>query len=158
MTIQSNYRPEFVLAGVVMKQLIAGAETAGAFCLFENSSDGASRTPIHVHDRDDETLYMLEGELQAATASETKNLGPGETIFLKRGIAHQLANVSGKPNRYILLCTPSGFEDFLAQAGRLRQSGEGPPGPPDADDIARLKEAAPRFGITLLQEWPEVAR
>ena len=57
---------EFVLAGVVMKRLLSGEQTAGQFCLLENRSDGNTRTPIHVHARDDETIYITEGELTAA--------------------------------------------------------------------------------------------
>ena len=146
-------KPEFILAGVVMKRLVAGSETGGSFCLFENRSEGPSKTPIHLHDGDDETIYMIEGELQAQTPTETTTIKAGEMVFLKRGIAHQLSNPSGKPNRYILLCTPSGFDEFLEAAGKLKQPGD-VPGPPTPEDIARLKEAAPKFGITLLPDWP----
>lgn len=145
--------PEFILAGVVMKRLISAAETGGSFCLFENTSQGPSKTPIHFHDGDDETIYMIEGELQAETPAGITTIGAGEAVFLKRGIPHQLSNPSGKPNRYILLCTPSGFDAFLEVAGKLKQPGD-VPGPPTAEDIARLREAAPKFGINLLPDWP----
>ena len=143
---------EFVLAGVLMKRLLSGTETDGQFCLFENRSDGASRTPIHVHADDDETIYMMEGEMQAIVGGETKIVGAGETLFLKRGVPHQLMNVSGAPMHYILLCTPSGFEGFVAEGGRELRDGTDL-APPTADDIARMKSAAPRFGITLMQTW-----
>lgn len=55
----------FALAGVVMKRLLSGSQTDGQFCLFENVSGGDTRTPIHVHASDDETVYILEGELTA---------------------------------------------------------------------------------------------
>src|ERR1700712_3476960 len=77
---------DFVLAGVLMKRLLSGAETSGQFCLFENRSDGASRTPIHVHADDDETIYMMAGEMQAIIGGETKIIRAGETLFLKRGV------------------------------------------------------------------------
>ena len=140
---------EYVLAGVLMKKLLSGADTGGQFCLFENRSDGASRTPVHVHADDDETIYMMEGEMQARVGGETKVLRAGETLFLKRGIPHQLMNVSGAPMHYILLCTPSGFENFVAEGGRERGDGAAVT-PPTADDVARMKAAAPRFGITLI--------
>jgi len=144
---------EFIFVGVLMKRLLSGVETGGQFCLFENASEGASQTPIHRHDNDDETIYMIEGEMQAIIAGETRVVKAGETVFLPRGIAHQLMNVSGQPTRYLLLCTPPGFEDFVAVAGRVRGPDE-MPGRPGPEDIARLKEAAPRFGITLLPDWP----
>ena len=143
---------DFVLAGVLMKRLLSGAETSGQFCLFENRSDGASRTPIHVHADDDETIYMMAGEMQAIVGGKTKTVRAGETLFLKRGIPHQLMNVSGAPMHYILLCTPSGFDGFVAEGGREREDGAEIL-PPTLDDIARMKSAAPRFGIKLMPTW-----
>ena len=144
---------EFVLAGVVMKRLISGEQTDGQFCLFENRSDGRTKTPIHVHADDDETLYVLEGQLTAVLDGEVKTLSPGESIFLKRGIPHQLSNPGNRPVRYLLIGTPCVFEQFLAEAGRELRKGE-VVGPPTPADIGRLEAAAPRFGVTLLREWP----
>lgn len=145
-------QPEFILAGVLMKQVLGGTDTNGTFSLFENSSEGFSQTPIHVHADDDETIYVIEGEMQAIIDGETHTVRSGQAAFLPRGIPHQLANVSGQPSHYILLCTPSGFEGFLAEGGHERQAGE-EVRPPTAEDIARLKAAAPKFGITLLPKW-----
>jgi len=143
---------QFILAGVLMKRLLSGADTDGQFCLFENQSDGASRTPIHVHADDDETIYVMKGEMQVIVNGQTKTVRAGETLFLKRGIPHQLMNISGARMHYILLCTPSGFDGFVAEGGREREEGA-EIAPPTPDDIARMTSAAPRFGITLMQNW-----
>ena len=145
-------QPEYILSGVLMKQHLAAKDPAGAFSMFENRSEGPSRTPIHVHKDDDETLYMLKDEMGAIIAGEEQLVKAGETVFLPRGVPHQLMNVSGLPTHYLLLCTPSGFEGFLAEAGHLRASGEQPQ-MPTAEDIERMKVAAPRYGITLLPGW-----
>ena len=145
-------QPEYVLAGVLMKQHLAGDQTAGTLSMFENRSTGPSRTPIHVHQHDDETLHMLDGEICAVIAGKEQLVRAGETIFLPRGIPHQLMNVSGRPTHYLLLCTPSGFEGFLAEGGRLRSASEEVQAP-SPEDIERMKSAAPRFGITLLAGW-----
>ena len=65
---------EFVLAGVVMKRLLSGKQTNGQFCLFENVSGGSTKTPIHVHGEDDETIYVIEGELTAVVNGEAHQL------------------------------------------------------------------------------------
>lgn len=145
---------EFVLAGVVMKQHLASMQTSGSFSLFENKSAGSSTTPIHLHAREDETLYIMEGEMRAIIAGEEHLLNAGESIFLPRGIPHQLMNESGAPAHYLLLCTPAGFEGFLAEGGHELAPGEIPERP-SATDIERMKAAAPRFGITLLANWPD---
>ncbi|MFE0756359.1 cupin domain-containing protein [Inquilinus sp. NPDC058860] len=144
---------EFVLAGIVMKRLLSGDQTAGQFCLFENRSDGHTRTPIHVHARDDETVYVIEGELTAVIDGRPRRLTTGESVFLPRGVPHQLVNLSGNPGRYILIGTPALFDRFLEEAGHEVQPGEAV-GPPTPEEIERLRQAAPKFGITLLPDWP----
>ena len=142
----------FALMGVGMRRLVSAAETGGTFSLFENSSEGPTRTPVHVHRDDDETLYVLEGEMQAVVAGETRTVRAGEAVFLPRGVPHQLLNETGQQARYLLLCTPSVFEAFLQDAGQRLGAGESPP-PPTADDVQRLKAVAPMHGITLLPGW-----
>jgi quercetin dioxygenase-like cupin family protein len=148
---------EFVLAGIVMKCLLSGEQTSGQFCLFENKSGGNTRTPIHVHTRDDETLYIIEGELTAVLDGQPRRLTAGESIFLPRSIPHQLVNVSGTPAKYILIGTPALFERFLEAAGHELQPDEAV-GPPTPKEIERLREASPRFGIALLPDWPPPSR
>jgi mannose-6-phosphate isomerase-like protein (cupin superfamily) len=143
---------EFVLAGIVMKCLLSGDQTAGQFCLLENKSNGNTKTPIHVHARDDETIYIIEGELTAVIDGKARRLTAGESIFLPRGIPHQLINMSGNPNRYLLIGTPALFDRFVREGGRELQPDE-VAGPPTAAEIERLREASPRFGITLLPDW-----
>ena len=76
-----NDGKEFVLAGIVMKRLLSGEQTSGQFCLFENKSGGNTRTPIHVHASDDETLYIIEGELTAVLDGQARRLTAGESVF-----------------------------------------------------------------------------
>ena len=143
---------EFVLAGVVMKRVLSGEQTAGQFCLLENRSDGNTRTPIHVHAKDDETLYIIEGELTALIGGEPRRLTAGESLFLPRGVPHQLLNVSGNPCGYILIGTPALFDRFLEEGGHELQPEE-VVGPPTPEEIERLRAASPGFGITLLPDW-----
>ena len=143
---------EFDFVGVRMKLLLSGVDTGNQFALLKNSSAGISQTPVHIHADDDETLYMMEGEMQAVIAGQRHVVQAGETVFLPRGVPHQLMNASGRPTRYLLLCTPPGFEKFVAEAGQVRSTGS-PPRPPSPEDVARLRDAAPRYGITLLPGW-----
>ena len=70
--------------------------------------------PLHKHDFD-EAFYMLEGELifQVEDALVTK--AAGEPSFAPRNVAHTLANHSDAPARYLLICTPAGFERHWAR-------------------------------------------
>jgi len=70
--------------------------------------------PLHTHDFD-EASYMLEGELifQVEDAVVTKDAG--ELSFSPRNVAHTLANHSDAAARYLLVCTPAGFERHWAR-------------------------------------------
>lgn len=139
----------YIFSGVEMRCLLTGRDTGGAFCLFENRSPGASGTPVHLHQLDDETLIVIEGEMRLIVAGESRTIVCGEAAFLPRGVPHQLRNESGLPSRYLILCSPSGFENFVASAGHHKEFGESPQ-PPTPSEIKRLLEVAPNFGITIL--------
>lgn len=82
--------------------------------------------PLHTHDFD-EAFYVLEGELifQVDEALETK--GAGELAFAPRNVAHALANHSDAPARYVLVCTPAGFERHWARTAAEAAGVEPPP-------------------------------
>jgi mannose-6-phosphate isomerase-like protein (cupin superfamily) len=108
---------------------------------------------VHVHAQDDETIYIIEGELTAVIDGQPRRLTAGESIFLPRGIPHQLMNMSGNPGRYILIGTPALFDRFLEKVATSFEADE-VVGPPTAEELERLREASPRFGIALLSDWP----
>ena len=95
----------------------------------------------------------IEGELTAMIEGRPRRLTAGGNMFLPRGIPHQLMNRSGDPCRYILIGTPALFDRFVEEAGRELRPGVAI-GPPTPEEIERLCEASPRFGITLLPDWP----
>src|SRR3954447_908012 len=81
--------------------------------------------PLHHHDFD-EAFYVLEGELTFQLGDELRTAGPGELIFAARGSHHTLANLSGAPARYLVVCTPAGFETRFARPAAER-AGVDPP-------------------------------
>ena len=98
---------------------LGGEQTAGAFALVENTvAAGFGGPPLHHHDFD-EGFYVLDGELTFQLGDELAERGPGTLTFAKRGSIHTVANLSGAPARYLLVCTPGGFE-------RRFEGGEGP--------------------------------
>jgi quercetin dioxygenase-like cupin family protein len=70
--------------------------------------------PLHRHDFD-EAFYMLEGELIFQVEESLATKGAGELSFAARNVAHTLANHSDAPARYVLVCTPAGFERHWAR-------------------------------------------
>ena len=70
--------------------------------------------PLHTHDFD-EAFYMLEGELIFQVDDTLTTKGAGELCFAARNVPHTLANHSDASARYVLVCTPAGFERHWAR-------------------------------------------
>jgi quercetin dioxygenase-like cupin family protein len=82
--------------------------------------------PLHRHDFD-EAFYLLEGELMFQVEEALVTKGAGELSFAPRNAAHTLANHSDAPARYLLICTPAGFERHWARMAAEAAGIEPPP-------------------------------
>ena len=90
--------------------LLRSEQTAGAIGAVENRVPaGWEGPPLH-HHAFDEAFYVLDGELTFQLGDELVTAGPGAFAFAPGGAVHTLANRSDAPARYLLLCTPAGFE------------------------------------------------
>jgi quercetin dioxygenase-like cupin family protein len=98
---------------------------------------------LHVHDFD-EAFYVLEGELMFQVEQELITRRAGELAFVPRGIPHTLANRSGASARYLLICTPAGFERSFARRA-AEQDGVEPP-PWALQPIPEVVRVGPRIG------------
>ena len=81
--------------------------------------------PLHRHDFD-ETFYVLAGELSFQLGEVRRTAAAGELVFAPRNVAHTLANHSEAPARYLLVCTPAGFERYFGRAEAERRGVEPP--------------------------------
>lgn len=120
------------------------AQTAGAFILFEQTSQLGKTTPLHRH-REDETFCVLEGEMIVHIDGANHRGGPGSVIFVPRQTAHAFL-VTSDILRTLILLTPGNesAEAWFRTAGDPAPAHELPaPGPPD---VARLRAAAELLG------------
>jgi quercetin dioxygenase-like cupin family protein len=102
-----------------------GEQTAGALTLFENVIAPGDGPPLHTHAGEDESWYVLEGELRFRLGDEVADAPSGSFVFVPRGTEHCFQNVGDAPARIIVLFTPSGMERFFDRFAAL------PPGPVD---------------------------
>ena len=92
---------------------LSGADTGGKYCLLEMSLAPGIGVPRHTHTREDEAYYVLSGELEVIVEEEVFILKAGDTLMAPRDIPHQLRNSGKTENHYLLIFSPSGFEEFL---------------------------------------------
>ena len=120
----------------------ASAETTGgAFAVLEEVAP-LMDTPRHVHANEDEVFYILEGEHIVECGDEEFRLGPGDLVFLPRGVPHAQRRVVPGEGRFLVLASPPGLEEFfreLAEADRAGTLG------PEA-----YASASEKYGITWL--------
>src|SRR5947208_1349263 len=92
---------------------VSGKDTGGAMCIFEFAGGG---WPRHLHNEQDEWLYVLEGEFDVRVGDEQFRLGPGGSVFLPRKVGHVWACVSGGPGKVLNLYQPAGkMEEFFRE-------------------------------------------
>ena len=127
----------------------ATAETTnGAFGLVESLVAPGFSPPLHVHHREDEAFWVLEGEATIRCGDRTFHAGPGAFVFLPRGVPHTFVVESATPARWLTLLTPGGGEGLFIAAGRqAADDGLPPAGPPDFDRLRRVNE---EFGAELV--------
>jgi quercetin dioxygenase-like cupin family protein len=95
--------------------LLRGEQTGGHVSMTEIVVPAHSAgPPLHTHDFD-EAFYLLEGELIFQVREGLVTKCAGELSFAPRNVAHTLANHSDAPARYVLVCTPAGFERHWAR-------------------------------------------
>jgi len=93
--------------------LLSGEDTGGAYCLLDLRVAPGKGVPRHTHTREDEAYFVLSGELEAIVGDEVFTLRAGETLMAPRNIPHQLRNSGSVANHYLIMFSPSGFEEFL---------------------------------------------
>jgi quercetin dioxygenase-like cupin family protein len=142
--------PVFSAVGDVYRMLATGEQTGGTYVLSEARVLPGGGPPPHIHHREDEAFFVLEGEI-TFQLGEKKVVGrPGSFIQGPRGIPHAFKNESSAPARMLILVTPPGFEKFMAEIGQPLPAFDSPPLPVTPTDIQRLLAVAPKYGIEIL--------
>jgi quercetin dioxygenase-like cupin family protein len=140
--------PTITLVGDVYRFLATGKETSGRYATFEATVPPGGGPPPHTHTREDESFYILEGEITFYVEGERIVARPGSFANMPPGVKHRFKNESHEPARMIISVAPAGLENMFLEAGSPIQPGA-VPGPPAPEEIARLLEAAPRYGVTI---------
>jgi len=129
-----------------------GADTAGRLTVVEFVNPPGFAPPLHRHLEEDEMFYVLSGSAQFRCDGEVLSAGPGDFVLLPARLPHTFIVGADEPLRTLQITTPSGFEQFAAEAGEPAGSRRLPdPGP--VDPVA-LGHAASRYAIELLGPPP----
>jgi mannose-6-phosphate isomerase-like protein (cupin superfamily) len=124
--------------------------TSGAFGLIEHPMmPPGFASPYHVHHREDESFYVLQGHVAFVCDGKWLTAAPGDFVFGPRNVPHGFKITGTTPAQMLLLVTPGGFEQFTKDLGEPAGT---PPSPPD---IAKLVAVAGTYGVDILGPLPE---
>lgn len=124
--------------GGIFTMKASAAETDSAFTLFEDHVVRGKTTPMHVHPNEDETVYVLEGEILVDIEGTQHRVGERGVFVAPRGVAHAFM-VTSETARLLCLQTPGTGEAFYREVSDPAGAEADASRPPD---LARLLEAA----------------
>jgi quercetin dioxygenase-like cupin family protein len=122
-------------------------DTAGGHTLVEITVNPGYETPLHIHHREDEGFWMLDGSATFTVGNQTVEAGPGAYLFGPKHVPHKWkAGADGA--RLLYLFAPGGFEDLIREMSEPAR--ELVPPPPEVRPPDNVVEVATRFGVELL--------
>ena len=96
-----------------------GEQTNGALVAVEIVVPPGEGPPLHVHTREDESVYVLEGDLLFKLGAQLSATPAGSFVFVPRGLAHSFQNVGEQPGRVLVTFTPAGMEGVFDRLSDL---------------------------------------
>jgi mannose-6-phosphate isomerase-like protein (cupin superfamily) len=127
---------------------IDGDASGGTLALADERGRRGDMPPLHVHHRDDEAFYVIDGELSLFVAGEQFVLATGQAALAPRGVPHSY-RVESEEAHWLVITTPAGFESFVREVAEPAPGEELPPAG-RLHDPAVLAQAAAEVGIEIL--------
>ncbi len=149
----SNTPPQgrtIAVVGDVYRFLATGDDTNGKYALWEALVPPGGGPPPHVHSREEEGFYVLEGEITFTVNGERVVATAGTFANMPVGTPHSFKNESNKPVRMLISVAPAGLEKMFFEVGVPLPEGTTTASPPTKDEIEKLLATAPGYGITIL--------
>lgn len=145
--------------GNLMTFMLSGEEGRGGLSVVDVYFRTGEEPPMHVHHREDELYYVLDGELTFYVGDESLEAQAGTLVFLPRDIPHSFWVKGQGMVRMLLLWYPSGqFEAYFGEAGEEAPEAiiPPPPGPPDPETVKHWSELLDRHGIEVVGPPPSL--
>ncbi len=134
---------------------LLASDTNGAFTLSEASNAPNTGVPPHIQHWEDEAFIVLEGHYTFQVGEQTWQCGPGDVVYVPKGVPHALANTENQPARLLILQAPGGIhEQYFAEAWEPIADPAHLPPTSEPPDFAKITAAAQRHGIEMVLPQP----
>ena len=138
-------REEIRIGQLAIRFVVEGDESRGAVAMFEFDVPAGAKVPIaHSHDGYEETIYGLEGVLTWTVEQTPTDVGPGEALFIPRGVVHRFDNTGEVDARALAVVTPGVLgPDYFRELAAIVEAAAGAP-----PDLQAMAAAMRRHGLT----------
>lgn len=92
---------------------IRSDQTGGAFSVVEFVSAPGEGVGVHIHQHEDELVYLLEGQIEVTLGDQTVSVPRGSCALLPRGIPHGYTNTGSEPSRLLAVLLPGALDGFF---------------------------------------------
>ena len=137
------------VVGDIYRFLAVGENTDGRYALWEAIVPPGGGPPPHVHSREEEGFYILEGEITFQLGDSHFVAGAGTFANMPVGSLHSFKNGSGKLARMLISVAPAGLEKMFIEVGQPVAAGATTAPPPAPADFEKLLAVAPQYGIEI---------
>lgn len=141
--------PSVAVVGDVYSFLATGDDTGGAYSLWHAVVSPGGGPPPHVHRREDESFYVLEGDVAFHADGQDFTAGPGTFVDVPRGSLHSFRNNGSRPARMLIQVAPAGLEKMFLEIGQPVAGPDATPPPVTKKEIDHLLKVAPRYGLEI---------
>jgi len=140
---------KFHVLGQEVTLHVSDAETGDNYYVFEGLAPAGAVVPPHIHQHEDEIVYVLEGEFEVQLGDGTFRLKAGESRYFPRHVVHGFTNVGATPARTLFFESPgANFARFFEELSTL--PADLPPDP------AKVHEIFARYEIDIVAASEEV--
>jgi quercetin dioxygenase-like cupin family protein len=139
--------PKFVLVGDVYTLLLSGEQTRNRFALIHSTVSPGFGPPPHIHTREDETFYVLSGEVTYYLGETPHLLRAGSVLHIPRDVPHHFKNTGSTVAEFLVQVAPAGNFDRYLQAVGEPVPANYVPAPPTPEHIQKVLALGPDFGI-----------
>ena len=147
----ANTGPTFWGPGDMYTFLATGAETDGAYFVMEGLVPPDAGPPPHIHHGQDETLYVVEGQLEIMLGDEVFEATAGDFVHISKGTPHAFVNRTQSSAKMILTFVPAGdIEQYFRSAFAQATYRDAPPPPVTDEFIQNLFETAQGYDVEFL--------
>ena len=112
------------LGGTEIVHKVKSKDTNGVFSVVAIVTPPGKGIDLHVHEREDELVYLLEGEIEVTLGNQKMKAVPGVMALLPRGIPHGFTNIGNKPSKLFDTILPGQFDNYFVELASLVAAGE----------------------------------